>query len=79
MSKIRNMKQILKWDGNGYFIWTLDQMLDLTLGEEMLLMDGEKKEPHYFFEALFEAEMWNHIAHKTNKYVVTRTTQRHKS
>ena len=37
------------------------------LGEEMLLMDPEKNEPHHFFEALFEAEMWNHIAHKTNK------------
>ena len=25
------------------------------LGEEMLLMDPEKNEPHHFFEALFEA------------------------
>ena len=48
------------------------------LGEEMLLMDQEKNEPHHFFEALFEAEMWNHIAHKTNKYAETRITQRHK-
>ena len=37
------------------------------LGEEMLLMDQEKNEPHHFFEALFEAEMWSHTAHKTNK------------
>ena len=48
------------------------------LGEEMLLMDPEKNEPHHFFEALFEAEMWNHIAHETNKYTETRITQRHK-
>ena len=34
----------------------------------MLLIDQEKNEPHHFFEALFEAEMWNHIAHKTNRY-----------
>ena len=44
------------------------------LGEEMLLM--EKNEPHNFFEALFEAEMWNHIAHETNKYAEARITQR---
>ena len=25
-----DMKQILKWDGNGYFIWTLGQVLDLS-------------------------------------------------
>ena len=40
----------------------------------MLLMDPEKNEPDYFFEALFEAGMWNHMAHKTNKYAETRTT-----
>ena len=45
------------------------------LGEEMLLMDPEMNEPCHFFEALFEAEMWNHIAHKTNKYAETRITQ----
>ena len=45
-------------------------------GEEMLLMDCEKNEPHHFFEALFEAEMWNHIAHETNKYAKTRITQK---
>ena len=27
------------------------------LGEEMLLMDQRKNEPHHFFEALFEAEI----------------------
>ena len=43
------------------------------LGEEMLLMDQEKNEHHYFFEALFEAEMWNHTAHKTNKYMQVKT------
>ena len=31
MSKIQNVKQILKWDGNRYFIWTLGQVLDLSL------------------------------------------------
>ena len=46
------------------------------LGEEMLLMDLEKNEPHHFFEALFETEMRNHIAHKTNKYAEKRITQR---
>ena len=46
------------------------------LGEEMLLMDPEKNELHHFFEALFEAEMWNHTAHETNKYVETRITKR---
>ena len=46
------------------------------LGEEMLLMDQEKNEPHHFFEALFEAEMWNYIALETNKYAETRITQR---
>ena len=30
MSKIQNMKQILKWDGNGYCIQTLGQVLDLS-------------------------------------------------
>ena len=30
MSKIQNMKQILKWNGNGYCIQTLDQVLDLS-------------------------------------------------
>ena len=48
------------------------------LGEKMLLMDPEKKEPHHFFEALFEAEMWNHIAHETNQYAETRITKRRK-
>ena len=48
------------------------------LGEEMLLMDWDKNEPHHFFEALFEDEIWNYIAHKTNKYAETRITQRHK-
>ena len=47
-------------------------------GEEMLLMDPEKNEPHHFFQVLFEAGMWNHIAHETNKYAETRITQRHK-
>ena len=42
----------------------------------MLLMDPEKNEPHHFFEALFEAEMWNHITHETNKYAEARITQR---
>ena len=37
------------------------------LVEEMMLMDPEKNKPHHFFEALFDADMWNHIAHKTNK------------
>ena len=46
------------------------------LREEMLLMDWEKNEPHHFFEALFEAEIWNYIAHETNKYAETRITQR---
>ena len=46
------------------------------LGEEMLFMNQEKNEPHDFFEALFEAEMWNHIDHKTNKYAETRIIQR---
>ena len=46
------------------------------LVEEMLLMDQEKNEPHHLFEALFEDEMWNNIAHKTNKYAETRITQR---
>ena len=46
------------------------------LGEEMLLMDPEKNEPHYFFEALFEAEMWVDTAHETNKYEKARSTQR---
>ena len=72
-SEIQNMKQILKWDGNGYFIWTLG-----PVSKEMLLMDWEKNEPHHFFEAFFEAEMWNYIAHETNKYAETRITQRHK-
>ena len=31
MSEIQNMKQILKWDENGYFIWTLGQVSDLSL------------------------------------------------
>ena len=48
------------------------------LGEEMLLMDPEKNEPHHFFEALFETEMWNYIAHETNKYAETRITKRQK-
>ena len=30
-SEVQNMKQILKWDGNGYFIWTLGQVADLSL------------------------------------------------
>ena len=38
------------------------------LGEKMLLMDLEKNEPHHSFKTLFEAEMWKHIAHETNKY-----------
>ena len=42
----------------------------------MLLIDPEKNESHHFFEALFKAEMWNHIAHKTNKNAETRITQR---
>ena len=46
------------------------------LGEEMLLMDPERNEPRHCFEALFEAEMWNHIAHETNKYTETRITKR---
>ena len=44
------------------------------LGEEMLLMDPEKNEPHHFFETLFEAQMWYHISHETNKYAGTRIT-----
>ena len=31
VSEIQNMKQILKWDENGYFILTLGQVLDLSL------------------------------------------------
>ena len=46
------------------------------LGEEMLLMDPEKNEPHHFFEALFESEMWNQLDNKTNTYAETRITQR---
>ena len=46
------------------------------LGEEMLLMDQKKNEPHNFFEALFEAEIWNYIVHQTNRYAETRITQR---
>ena len=34
------------------------------LGDEMLLMDPEKNEPHHFFEALFESEMWSHNSMK---------------
>ena len=30
ISEIQNMKQILKWDGNGYGIQTLGQVLDLS-------------------------------------------------
>ena len=45
------------------------------LGEEMLLMDWERNEPHHFFQALFEAEMWNHTVHETNKYGKTRITK----
>ena len=58
--------------------WIIDSDPGLSvrpfLGEEMLLMDPEKNEPHHFFEALFEAEMWNHIAHETNNYAEARTT-----
>ena len=62
--------------------WIIDSDLWLSvrpfLGDEMLCMDPEKNEPHHFFEALFEAEMWNHIAHETNKYTEARITQRHR-
>ena len=76
MSEIQNMKQILKWE----WIFHSDPGSSVRpfLGEEILFMDQEKNEPHHFFEALFEAEMWNHIAHETNKYAETRITQRHK-
>ena len=30
MREIQKMKQILKWDGNGYFIQTLGQVSDLS-------------------------------------------------
>ena len=46
------------------------------LGDKMLLMDPEKNEPQHFFEALFEAEMWNHIVDETNKCAEARITQR---
>ena len=46
------------------------------LGEEMLLMDPEKNESHHFLEGLFEAEMWNHIAHESNKYAEPWITKR---
>ena len=46
------------------------------LAEEVLLMDPEENEPYYFFEAFFESMMWNHIAHKSNRYAETRITQR---
>ena len=32
MNEIQNMKQILKWDANAYFIQNLGQVSDLSLG-----------------------------------------------
>ena len=60
--RIQNMKQILKWVWEWIFYSDPGPSVRPFLGEEMLLMDQEKNEPHHFFEALFEAEMWNHIA-----------------
>ena len=37
MSKIQNMKQTLKWDGNGYFICTLGQVSGLSLDRKCCL------------------------------------------
>ena len=76
ISEIQNMIQILKWDGNGSFHLDPGPSVRPFLGEEMLLMNPEKNEPHYFFEALFEAEIWNHTAHETNTYAETRITQK---
>ena len=49
-----------------------EQETDFEMGWEWIL----HLDPHHFFEALFEAEMWNHIARETNKYAETRITQR---
>ena len=45
------------------------------LGEEMLLMEPEKNEPHHFFEALLKSKMWNYIAYETYRYTETRITK----
>ena len=71
---ISNYKQDAEHETDFEMGWEWISHLDLGPivrpfpGEEMLLMDQEKNEPHHFFEALFEAETWNFIVHKTNKY-----------
>ena len=56
MNEIQNIKQVSKLNGNGKLILTPGPNVRPFLGEEMLLMDQEKNEPHHLFEALFEAE-----------------------
>ena len=46
----------------------LKQVAVLDHSESSLLMSQDKREPHHFFEALFDEHMWQCIADETNLY-----------